>query len=119
MLENLSAMHCDLVRQVPILCAHACLLTAICWWHLRAYRKAARASRRRVERMLATAKSEALEVEVEYLRHRQETLLRGLFPKGDVFPGNFIDEDPELRALCELLEIFRGSQVPQPGKPTT
>lgn len=95
-----------------VLCVHAGLLCAIAWWHLRAYRKAARASRRRVERMVSAAKSAALEAEVDYLRHRQDILLRGLFPKGDVFVGAFIEEDPELRALCELLDLFRGQVAP-------
>lgn len=101
-----------------VLFIHTGLLCAIAWWHLRAYRKAARASRRRVERMVAAAKSAALEAEVEYLRHRQEILLRGLFPRGEVFPGNFIAEDPELHALCELLAIFRAAPVSHAHKPT-
>ena len=58
--------------------------------------------------MVSAAKSAALEAEVESLRRRQEVLLRGLSPKGDVFVGAFIEEDPELRALCELLDLFRG-----------
>jgi hypothetical protein len=92
------------------------LLCLVAWWYVRAYRKAAHASRRRVERMVSSAKSAALEAEVEYLRHRQEILLRGLFPRGDVFPGNFIEDDPELHALCELLEVVRGQPLPDSVK---
>jgi hypothetical protein len=100
-----------------MLVLHAAVMCIIGWWYVRAYRKAAHRSRRELERILANDRSAALEAEVEYLRHRQEILLRGLFPRGDVFPGNFIDEDPELRALCELLEIFRGTATPQDRKP--
>jgi hypothetical protein len=102
-----------------VLGIHTALLCLIAWWYLRAYRKAARASRRRVERMVSQARSESLEAEVQYLQQRQVILLRGLFPKGDVFPGNFIDEDPELQALCELLEMFRGTAISKDQKPVT
>jgi len=87
------------------------LLCVIGWWYVRAYRKAAHRSRREVERLVAASKSTALEAEVEYLRRRQEILLAGLFPKGEVFLGNFIDQDPELQALCELLELVRAQQI--------
>jgi len=100
-----------------VLLVQVSLLCTIAWWHLRMYRKAAHASRRRVERMVAEARSTALEKEVEYLRHRQEILLRGLFPRGEVFPGGFIDEDPELRALCDLLDLFRDVPIRQDRAP--
>lgn len=90
---------------------HAGILCAIAWWHIRAGRKAAHASRRRTARMVNQAQSRALKAEVEYLQHRNEILMRGLFPRGDVFPGNFIDENPELIALCEVIELVRGQPI--------
>lgn len=100
-----------MIGYVLMLVLHAALMCAIGWWYVRAYRKAAHRSRRELERILANDRSAALETEVEYLRHRQDILLRGLFPKGDVFLSNFIEEDPELQALCELLEIFRNRRA--------
>jgi len=97
---------------VLILAVHTVLLVALAWWHLRGYRKAARASRRRVERMITADTSEGYRRENEYLRRRNEILMRGLFPRGEVFPGNFVDEDPELQALCELIELVRGQPLP-------
>ena len=95
-----------------ILTVHTVFLVALAWWHLRAYRKSAQASRRRVERMLAAHTSDMLRREVEYLQKRNDILLRGLFPRGEVFVGNFIADDPELGALCELLEIVRQREAP-------
>src|SRR5262245_40740762 len=102
-----------------VLLLHACVLAGIGFWYARAYRKAVRRSRRELERLVIRNRYAALEAEVEYLRQRNEILLRGLFPRGDVFPGSFIDEDPELRALCELLELFRGQPLPDAIKRTS
>jgi hypothetical protein len=95
-----------------VLLLHAVVLAGIGFWYARDYRKAVRRSRRELERLVARNRYSALETEVEYLRQRNEVLMRGLFPRGDVFPGNFIEEDPELRALCELLELLRGQPLP-------
>lgn len=103
---------------VAVVVVHAGLLVGVAWWHLRAYRRAARASRRRVERMLAEATSDALRREVDYLRGRNDILMRGLFPRGEHFLGNFIDQDPELRALLDLVELARGQPLPADIRPT-
>jgi len=96
---------------LTIFTIYTCLLLGLAWWYLRAYRHSAQASRRRVERMLASDTSEMLRREVDYLRRRNDILLVGLFPRGDVFPGPFIEDDPELRALCDLMELLRGQRT--------
>jgi hypothetical protein len=61
--------------------------------------------------MLVHDRSAALQAELEYIRRRHDILLHGLFPKGEIFLGAFIEEDPELQALCELLDVFRNRSV--------
>lgn len=95
---------------------HVGVLCVIGWWYTRAYRKAAHRSRRELERLLVTHRSAALEAEVAYIRRRHDILLRGLFPNGDVYLGAFIDEDPELRALCDLLDLARGNHATRPSE---
>ena len=90
---------------------HAVALSGIGWWYIRAYRKAAHRSRREVERLLANDKSAALHAELDYIRRRHDILMKGLFPHGDIFLGAFIEEEPELRALCDLLRVCRDDSV--------
>jgi hypothetical protein len=85
----------------------ACLI-GMAYYFSREYRRAVRLENRRVEQLLVRHRVEELEKELDYLRRRNEVLMNGLFPRGDVFPGNFIEGDPELQALTELLHIMRG-----------
>lgn len=101
-----------------ILTLHACLLSGIAYWYLRSYRKAAQRSRRDLERILAAERTERLEAELAFYKKRHDVLLRGL-ASGEVWIGNFIEEDPELQALCDLIELTRGTIKSAPADSPT
>jgi len=105
-----------MVGYLLMLVFHTAIMCGIAWWYLRAYRKAAERSRREVERMVAGSKSATIEAEIDYLRKRQEILLHGLYPEGTITLEEFVAEDPELQAYCELLDVFRHA-APQEHKP--
>ena len=91
-----------------VLAVHTSLLIGLAYWYLRAYRKAAQRSRRELERILAAERTERLEAELAFYKKRHDILLRGL-ASGEVLIGNFLEEDPELQALCDLIELVRGA----------
>ena len=101
-----------------LLVIHAAALVAIAYYFRKQYRSAVRASNRRVEELLQQHRVDGLEAELTYLRNRNAVLMRGLFPRGEVFPGGFIDDDPELRALADLLDLVR-AELRQGDRPAT
>jgi hypothetical protein len=93
---------------------HATALVGIAYYYRTHYKKAVRANNHCVEQLLAQQKIAELQTEIEFLAKRNAVLMQGLFPRGEVFPGNFIEDDPELRALAELLSILSSRKLLQP-----
>lgn len=100
-----------------IAAAHTAALCGFAYYFGREYRRTVRANNRRVEQLVAAYQLDGLRDEITYLRSRNEILMRGLFPRGDVFPGSFMEDDPELRALAELIDTLKtsGAVAPSPA----
>ena len=107
-----------MVGYFVVLAMHTSALLVLAYWYLRAYRKAAQRSRRELERILATDRTDRLEAELAFYKERHDMLLRGL-SSGELLLGNFLDEDPELRALCDLIELVKNAVKPTPADAPT
>ena len=96
---------------VLLIVLHAIALCSVAYYYAKQYRKSVQSTNRRVSELVLASEVSELKEELSYLRKRNEILLGGLFPRGEVFPGNFINEDPELLALAELMAMLSTSRA--------